>query len=1028
MTSPDSVPAEASAPSGTARASLLVILVAVAMYLPTLGHDLVYDDWFLIDPMMNRSMQGVVDDFGVAIDLFTQEYWEGVNPAGEIESLKAKGQALYRPLTLFMWATVSHFYGYENSSTAWPYHLLNIVFNAWVVYLVLHVVLRMFGSMRVAVLTALLFATHPLHAEAVAYVAGLSDVITAGTVLLGLLCWLKATSDPSKLKIGPYVGMLLCMFIGLLAKEAGVLVLAAIALTDVMFALRGRVVAMSHRVATYVGLLVVLASQLALRYAMVGYLKPKTDVISALDNVLINVDTSVRVANAFKLLAKYLWLILWPQDMSIDYSKSAIDVSPGFSSPEPMAGLIVIGVMVLLGLMKLRRAPAFAWGLLFFVGTATFVSNMIVPIGTVFAERLMYLPSLGICLAVAVLVDRMLKPSGEASSGLNPVGLLIAVLIMGGAAFRTYDRNADFKDATVLFEAAEEVVPESARVHFQLGTLYHNQALPKQAIAQLELSLKYDPQFIRAAIQLGDVYATSKNWDQAIDTFSRVLAGASPVAGAPEQFNAIQAMVLNKRAEARRRNGDLTGAASDLEQAASLGVPDAGSDMRLARLLQGQEKWEESIPVLQNALALTPDDVGLTLMLSRAAIMTGDAPLYRETLQALKDSERGRHLAVLMEAETTYERSAAEQNEELRTRAMEMFEEVIQADDQLALPYVYRGRYMAEKTRYPYDAIVEYERALERAPNHPMALLYKALAEMNLELYEEAIETLSVLETVNPGTACLAMQAEAYFMLGELDELEKVHERMREGDTEPLEMMLNRAIAYSQRGEQERAIEIVNQAFVIPEYVNDPRLWRHLGFLNLDLRRYDEALAAFDQQQSALLQDAESTMDPFLEVNKARCFIGLGREMEAAAEFEKVEFAISALPDGDMLRSQLQAQLLLRQSELSMREGGAFYNPTEAEALCLQGFELTGRGFPPFFDRSIEALTRGGDLGAALARAREAQEMFFKLPRFGSLVEALELALGGDVQGALARLAQAVEDGEDDYESLLRMQAALQEG
>ena len=62
--------------------------------------------------MLQRIQQGVPQCFGIpgfrvggaAFQFFNQEYWEGVNPSG-VEELKNKGQALYRPLTTFTWAT-----------------------------------------------------------------------------------------------------------------------------------------------------------------------------------------------------------------------------------------------------------------------------------------------------------------------------------------------------------------------------------------------------------------------------------------------------------------------------------------------------------------------------------------------------------------------------------------------------------------------------------------------------------------------------------------------------------------------------------------------------------------------------------------------------------------------------------------------------------------------------------------------------------------------------------------------------------
>jgi len=1024
-----SAPSAAAAPRRSGLPALLVCLASLLLYLPTLRYELVYDDWFLIDPSQNDAMKGIQDDFSVALQLFGKEYWAGVSPATDIDALKVPAQALYRPLTLFVWATVSHLYGYKNAVDALPYHLINLLLNTWVVYLLFRVVIRLFDSVRLAVVTSLLFAVHPLHSEAVAYVAGLSDLLATAAVLLGLLLWHSATRTPGRLRVGPYVGMLLVLFLGLLAKELAVLLLAIVALTDLTLALRGRAQAAGTRLAVYMGLAVTFGAHLLMRYQVLGFLKPKTDLIQALDNVLINVPTDVRVANAFKLIAKYLWLLLWPENLSVDYSKAAIPVSPGFESAEPLSGLILCGAMLLFGLVKLRRSPAIAWGLLLFLGCTTFFSNMFVPFGTVFAERLMYLPSAGICLALAVLLDRLLQPA-KGSASLHPLGLLLTVLLVGGFATRTWNRNLDFESSTKLFEAAARVVPDSARVHFQLGTLNHNQGLGAEAVEELNRALECDNNFLQAAIQLGDVYGADGNWDMALQTFTNVLGGISGLGGSAQQRTAVEAMVLTRRAEAHRQKGDLALATADLQRAASLGVAGSGADVRLVRLLQGQEKWAESIPVIRNALLIEPDNVELTMALCRAAAFTGDKATFDQSLAQLGNSPsaEGRALALAMEGETLYERGYRDHDEKLQSQAMDKFDQAIDLDPQLATPYFYRGRYISERVggrAYLNDAIIEYDRALQRAPQHPGALMFKALAQVQLNLNAEALQTLAVLEKINPGIGVWALQSQAYFQLGDLQNMEKVHAKLRAEDKQPLEMILNRSISYDQVGDVEQALKILDQAFASPEYAAVPRVWRTAGLLQLRLGQYAEALASFEQQGTLLAADPEGTRDPYLPANRARALMGLGKDVEAAGQLEALEATIAELPKKSELAPQLRANLLHYRAELFLRPGGALFDASQAEALCAEGRELTSSESPPFFDHSIEALLRLGRTADALARAQEAQKHFFKLTRYPLLVEALQLALDGDTAGAVKRLQEAPLDPADQEDIPARIAAAL---
>ena len=1015
-------------PQGSALPALLVCLVALFLFLPTVGHELVYDDWFLIDPGQNASMQGINDDFGVALRLFGEEYWEGVNPSG-VEELKNRGQALYRPLTTFTWAALSYVTKYKGATEAVAYHLTNVLLNVLAVFLLFRLIIRLFGSVRLAVLASLLFAVHPLHSEVVAYVAGLSDLLSTLAVLGGLLFWLRTIEDPVKLRMGAYIGLLLTLFLGLLAKEAAVLLLAVVALTDLMLTLRGRVISMSHRIATYLGMIVVICMNIGLRYSVLGYLKPSSSAISTLDNVLINTETSLRMANAFKIIAKYLWLVLWPKNLSVDYSKSAIDVSQHWTDPGPLTGLILVSVLVIVGLAKLRTSPAFAWGILLFVGCATFVSNMFVPIGTIMGERLMYLPSAGLCLAVAVILDYMLKPGGGRGGKLNPLGVLLAVVVIGATALRTIERNAEFENPRVLFEAAEKVVPTSARVHFQLGTLYFNQGLYDTATQHLETSLTHDPNFIRAAIQMGDVHYANLNWEKAISVFTQILGSVKGDGADPGDLAALQDMVLKKRAESYRQNGDLELAVADLQAAASLGIPSSGAQSQLVSMLQGQQRWEESVPVIRNALVLDPGNVNLLFALCRAAARMGDKAIYKESLAQLKETEGGRALALSMEASTLYVQALAAEDEALRSQAMDKFEQAIELDDTLATPYAFRGRYMAERSRYLHDAIIEYDRALERDPLHSMALSLKATALLQLFDFEAALATLAILETVNPNPELLRLKAEAYFGLGQLEELETTREQLRELGIDPIEIILNTAITYDDQGDTERALNLLSQAFSDPEAALNPRLWRLLGIINLSAGHYEEALVAFTEQLSATLSNPEQEGPfPYIPLNKARSLIGLQQDMEAAAQLEEADAILMGLEEQHPLWRTLRADVLLTRADLFLMKSSSLFNPARAEELCLEGMAHTGNQYPPFYDRSIEALVDANDLTSALERAEFAAERFHKLKRYSVIVQALQLAQNGDQAGAIARLKSAEESDENDRDNTLSRLAATLAG
>ncbi len=1000
----------ASAAKHASRLSMIVLaLLSVGLYLHVINYELVYDDHFVID--RNASMEAVSTNFTAIFDLFSQEYWAGVNPDSP-EMLKVKGQGLYRPLSLFLWALIHPFHG---ATTTWAYHLLSILANALAVVLLYRAVVYLFENQRLAFVAALVFALHPLHSEAVAYVAGLHDVLSAAAVFLGLMLFVRPRNSNGGLSAGSHLGILAALFVGLLAKEQTILLLPVLMLTDGFMSVQGRGLRMSQRTLLYGGLLAVTALHVLMRYNAIGYLSPQDGAISILDNPLIFEDFQTRLINGLKLMAKATWLFLWPQDLASDYSFNAIPVSNSFLQPAPLAGLVLVASLLMLGLGRMKRWPALCWGILFFLGCTAFFSNIIAPIGTIFAERLTYLPTAGACVAVAALIDRFILSRGLKDDTMHPLALSVVVIMGLALAIRTVDRNAEFKNSLSLFEAAREVSPRSARVHFQLGGIEAKNELFTRAENSMLTSLSILPTFMVAKIALGDIYMKDENFDMAFDQYRLVLrdlAGATNVSPIIED---TKRLALQRLAEINKERGDLQGAEEQLKLLIQINPDNPQPYLDMADMLEKQDRAADAIPYLEDLLDRHPDNSDGLLMLARTAGLVRDGEAYARARQGLEQSESGRAMALCVTGQELYLAAREENDKDKLNRALAAFDEAMALDDSLPQPYFYRGRFLNEEGR-PFDALGQLELALERDARHPGALMQKVLALFKLntvENIEEAVETLSVLETVNPNAACYKLMYEAYFRLGRRGKMEQTLKRLEELGSLPIQTILQSMFASEDDGEYDLAIERVLEAMKIEGYADHPEVISHLARLLMKADRPAEALAALHRQaESIQLQPAFK--DIYLSINKARALMALKRYVEAANELEQFEQASNA--DNPMHR----ASLLQWRSALFLIADGPFYRPADAAELCREGLQITGYNHPPFFDLLMEALLDQDDTEAALKQAIEARVQFHKADRYKTAELALDKATKGDVDAALVLLR------EGDDEVLLKLADALE--
>ncbi|MED5330841.1 MAG: tetratricopeptide repeat protein [Planctomycetota bacterium] len=988
-----SIPRTPSSPPRQWGIRLILAIVSLGVFSESLDYSLVYDDVFLISN--NASMWPIADDLTAAFDLFGQEYWEGVNPE-RAEVLRTRGQALYRPLTVFLWGVVYWATGGNEflvpGGSAWPYHALNLLVHLAVVLLLHHVIRRLTGSGRMAFVTALLFAVHPLHTEAVAYVAGLSDLLAAATILGGLSLFLSATEKPGGLATRPFLGLLAVMFIGMTAKEQAVLLLPVCILTDLMWNAKGRGLEGSTRFILYGSMTAIVVIQLGLRFMAVGYLTPDTTAIDYIDNPLIQEPFDIRFINGMGLLAMQVWLFLWPEVLSIDYSFDAIPMAQSLFQPAPLAGLVLIAALALFGLLRMGRQPFLCWGILFFVGCSAFTANILVPIGTIFGERLTYVPTIGACLAVAALFEFLLATR---TGGNNPLGAALLLGITIPLGMQAMDHTRNFQSTLQLFESAHEVVPQSARVHYQLGSLYGNEQLYSKAEQHYTSALEIRPQFIQAAIGLGDVYTRDKRYDQGIETYNRVLA----TVGGPEKekVNEVRRLVYHKRGVAKLGNGDPEGAEADMRSAASLARGDWSSQSTLARLLMNSGRPAEAIPVIRGALEKAPDRTNLLYLMIQAAMATPDPEAYEEALDRLENTEAGKPFAISARAEVQYEEAMMAGDANGKLEALQMFEEVRRLKPDMASPYIHRGRWLMESGRYP-EALIELDKSLDRYENHPAALLFKGTTQLAMGQPEEALTTLRLLESIKPDENCLRMLASTYANLAMVDEMETTYERLREMGVEPADLIWERALALEKQGYLDRAIDVFNQGLALPGLTENAQLIRGLAILQMKAGRFEEALGSFILQEEVERMNPDLMVDPFLPVNRARALMGLDRDVEAAAQLSLFE---STLEEGAIDRTSL----LHRQAELFLKENGPFFQPAKAVSNMEEALFLSGGTYPPYYDLCIEAQIVAGDILGAMIKASEASEAFPQLSKtYAALEAALDRATMDDGEGAAETL------------------------
>ncbi len=538
--------------------ALLVALVGALVYANTLGAGFALDDKSVV--LGNEAIRG----------------WDGVRHVFGEDYLArtpvAADPSLYRPAATLSFALDHALHGLR----PFGYHLGNVLLHAIACVLALGVA-RIFAGPRVALAGALLFAVHPVHVEAVANVAGRPELL-AGIGIFGTLSAWDRFRRAEQTRSALWAACLgaFAFALAVFSKESGVVALPLIAALELA---RPERRALDRRAFLLAAALTAIAGVfLVLRAAAIGP-APTGVALGAF-------PWGRRVATAVRVLVEQVGQLLVPVELRAIWTEAEVPVEARLVTWASVAGAAAIAVALALAWRARRRAPAFAFGVAFFALAVLPTANILFPIGTVRAERLLYTPSFGICLAFAAVLDRVVTRTRVERAFAFVVGALVLA-----CAARTWVRNPDWRDDRALAEATLAASPDAA--------------LPWGLLA--------------------DWHAARGELAPAADALRRFLA-LQPTADAWALLGDLE-----------RRQARTAGAREAWERALALDPERADVLQNLSTLHLSEGRARDALPLLERLCALEPDLVAAQGNRIAALLATGDraraATLAREVAQ-----------------------------------------------------------------------------------------------------------------------------------------------------------------------------------------------------------------------------------------------------------------------------------------------------------------------------------------------------------------------------------------------------------
>ena len=480
----------------------MVGLLALLCYAITIGHGYVLDDQTVITN--NHLVQEGTKSIG---KLLKTGYWFGYSN---------QNVGAYRPLSLITFVIEKSLFG----DGAAAHHFFNILCYAGLCMLLFRLLRRMVPVAEgwVAFAAIALFAVLPIHTEVVANIKSRDELLA---LLFGALSWLQFFPAKGEVGIGRLAGAAALFFLACLSKESILPLAVCIPLSIWFFKPKKEGSAKFSPVQTWV-LLAAASFYLFIRWRVLTDTGLQTQ-HELINNSLIILDYPTRLATIAFVMGQYLILQLVPYRLSYDYSFNEIPAMHWADLPVLLSLAVHISLLAVAAWLTPKRNPI-AFGIWFYFVMLSIASNIVVLIGAPMAERFVFAPSLGLCIAIAYGIYIALQRLPEVNAQLaGRVALGAAVLCYVPL---TVMRAMDWVDNDILFTTDPPKVPNSARAQNDWGSVLilrgekaqgkMQEHLYREGMAHVKRSLAIDPQYDACYQNLGYVYARLNQTDSAL--------------------------------------------------------------------------------------------------------------------------------------------------------------------------------------------------------------------------------------------------------------------------------------------------------------------------------------------------------------------------------------------------------------------------------------------------------------------------------------------------------------------------------
>jgi len=469
---------------------LLIALLIAILYFNSLENQFTnWDDGMIY---LNRSIRNL--------------NWEGIKKIFTLEPGNT-----YQPIRMLSYAIDYKIWEFNPMG----YHITNIFFYILTCVMVYFTLLRLSMNLReevnpdshgrVALFGTLLFAAHPVHVEAVTWLAARKEVLQGFFFFLAFFLYLKARQEARRKAF--YLGLVILFVVFAILSKPSAVVFPGVILVYEIARRKEKLFSFLKNHWFFFAVSMVLSAVFIfiLMKVMVeaGGIKPYRGG-SFLSNILVSLHAFIYHIKLLILTINYSAAYTFSVAMPILRAKNILFT---------LLGLLLFT----LALFSLRWTKVIFFSFFFFLMTLLPYLN-IIPISTLLADRYVFIASFSYFFLTGILFDRfyVFRHRRFSEGFFKLLSVVLFIFLLTSYSLMTIRQNKIWENSYTLWADAVEKHPNSNTANALMGVVYLELGMDAEAIKHLEKAVELLPYDYQSRNNLGIVYGRSGQPEKAL--------------------------------------------------------------------------------------------------------------------------------------------------------------------------------------------------------------------------------------------------------------------------------------------------------------------------------------------------------------------------------------------------------------------------------------------------------------------------------------------------------------------------------